>query len=100
MSEADKKEEIKASHFKTMEELLEHLKMWEEDEDYYAYCRFFDDECAYALAHKINKLQKELDKKDKVINLIAQDRAEISEPKVSKEAIIDFYFKKVEEEND
>lgn len=42
----------------------------------------------------------EIKKLQKVINLMAEDRAEISEPKVSKEAIIDFYYKKVEEEND
>ena len=46
----------------------------------------------------IDKLQKEIDKKDKVIDLMAEDRTEISEPRVSKEAIIDFYFKKVGEE--
>lgn len=52
-------DEIKASHFKTMKELLEHLKMWERDDDYDAYCRFFDYECSYAMAHYIEKLQKE-----------------------------------------
>lgn len=51
--------EIKTSHFKTIEELLEHLKMWERDGDYEAYCRFFDYECAYEMAHYIDKLQKE-----------------------------------------
>ena len=40
-----------------------------------------------------------LDKAHKVIDLMAEDRADISEPKVSKQAIIDFYYKKVEEEN-
>ena len=55
-------EEIKTSHFKTMEELLETLDMWEKDKDddgYFSYCRFFDDECAYAMAHKIKILQEE-----------------------------------------
>ena len=52
-------EEIKTDHFKTMEELLKHLKMWEKDDDYEAYCRFFDERCAYEMAHYIDKLQKE-----------------------------------------
>lgn len=37
---------------------------------------------------------------EKIIDLMAEDRSEISEPKVSKEAIIDFYYKQVEEENE
>ena len=66
----------------------------------------------------ISKLQKENEKlkkqselsanafkentilKDKIIDLMAEDRAEISEPKTSKEAIIDFYFKQVEDKNE
>lgn len=52
-------EKINTDHFKTMDELLKHLKMWEEDDDYYAYCRFFCYRCAYEMAHKIEKLQKE-----------------------------------------
>lgn len=44
------------------------------------------------------KLQADIEIKDKVIDLMAEDRAEIGEPKVSKQAIIDFYYKKVEEE--
>lgn len=52
-------EEIRTDHFKTMEELLKHLKMWETDDDYDAYYRFFCRRCAYEMAHKIDKLQKE-----------------------------------------
>ena len=52
-------EEIKTDHFKTMEELLKHLKIWEEDGDYDAYYRFFCPRCAYELAHEIEKQQKE-----------------------------------------
>lgn len=52
-------EEIKTDHFKTMGELLKHLKMWEIDDDYDAYYRFFCPRCAYEMAHKIEKLEKE-----------------------------------------
>lgn len=52
------------------------------------------------LKAKIDELQKKLDKKDKLINLMVEDRAEISEPKVSEEAIINYYFKMMEEENE
>lgn len=59
--------EIKTDHFKTMEELLKHLKMWEEDGDYDAYYRFFCPRCAYELAHEIEKEQKELEELKKEI---------------------------------
>lgn len=55
------------------------------------YLNYLDSKKVITLLNYINKLQK-------VIDLMAEDRAEISEPKVSKEAIIDFYYKKVEEE--
>ncbi len=44
-----------------------------------------------------------IDKLQKVINLMAEDRAELSEDSVvptCKEAIIDFYFKQVEDKNE
>lgn len=46
---------------------------------------------------QIKWLQQQLEEKDKIIELMAEDFAEICESKVSKEAIIDFYFKKVME---
>lgn len=52
------------------------------------------------LSAKIVELEKKIDKKDKLINLIVEDRAEIGEPKVSEEAIINYYLKMVEEENE
>lgn len=43
----------------------------------------------------IEYLLADIEIKDKVIDLMAEDRVEIGEPKVSKQAIIDFYYKKV-----
>ena len=48
------------------------------------------------------KLQSDIEIKDKVIKLITEDIAGLtkdSEIPTCKEAIIDFYYKKVEEEN-
>ena len=54
--------------------------------------------------HKIDKLQKELDKKDKVINLMAEDIRQVigddNYLEMTKEETIQKYFEKVEEEND
>lgn len=110
-------EEIKADHFKTMEDLLKHLKMWEEDDDYDAYYRFFCPRCAYEMAHKIEKQNELLSKKDKVIDCLIQEIIrmiyyyenyhncefdyDISE-KISKtqKNIKEYFYKKVEEENE
>ena len=69
-------EEIKTDHFKTMGELLKHLKMWEIDDDYDAYYRFFCPRCAYEMAHKIEKLQKENDTLKTTINKQSKDISE------------------------
>jgi hypothetical protein len=34
--------EFKASHFNNIQELIDTCKMWIKDDDYDAYCRFFD----------------------------------------------------------
>jgi hypothetical protein len=51
-------EKINTDHFSTMEDLLEHLKKWERDDDIDAYYRFFSPSCAFELANKIEKQQK------------------------------------------
>ena len=51
-------EKINTDHFSTMEDLLEHLKNWERDDDIDAYYRFFSPGCAFELANKIEKQQK------------------------------------------
>lgn len=56
-----------------------------------------------ATINLINKLQKELDKKDKVIDLIITDYLNLSKERISKEEFKKWYFdlvgiKKVEEE--
>lgn len=86
--------------------------------DYRKYYTPIFDKRLENILNLISKLQKENEKlkkqselsanvfeentilKDRIIDLMAEDRAEISEPKTSKEAIIDFYYKKVEEENE
>ena len=49
---------------------------------------------------QIKWLQQQLEERDKIIELMAEDFSEICESKVSKEAIINFYFKKVMEKKD
>lgn len=86
--------------------------------DYRKYYTPIFDKRLENILNLINKLQKENQKlkkqselsanafekntilKDKIIDLMAEDIAKISEPKVSKEAIRDSYYKKVEEENE
>jgi hypothetical protein len=60
-------EKINTDHFSTMEDLLEHLKKWERDDDIDAYYRFFSPSCAFELANKIEKQQKEIERKNKLI---------------------------------
>ena len=60
-------EKINTDHFSTMEDLLEHLKNWERDDDIDAYYRFFSPGCAFELANKIEKQQKIIEEyKDKM----------------------------------
>ena len=65
---------INTDHFSTMEDLLEHLKNWERDDDIDAYYRFFSPSCAFELANKIEKQQKEI----KELKEINEDNAEKS----------------------
>lgn len=51
--------EIKTDHFKTLNELLETCKMWIEEEDWYAYNRFFEMQCMEEMYEYIVKLQQE-----------------------------------------
>ena len=55
-----KQELIQTDHFKTMEELINTIKFWKIDNDYAAYCRFFDIRCAFELVNKIEKQQTEI----------------------------------------
>ena len=73
-------EKINTDHFSTMEDLLEHLKIWEKDDDIDAYYRFFSPNCAFELANKIEKQQKEIEElKEKEKNLIFQLKDEEKE---------------------
>ena len=58
-------EKINTDHFSTMEDLLKHLKEWERDDDIDAYYRFFSPSCAYELANKIERQQKEIEEYQK-----------------------------------
>ena len=58
-------EKINTDHFSTMEDLLKHLKEWERDDDIDSYYRFFSPSCAYELANKIERQQKEIEEYQK-----------------------------------
>ena len=66
-------EKINTDHFSTMEELLEHLKKWERDDDIDAYYRFFSPSCAFELVNKIERQQKEIEEKNIAINKMSKD---------------------------
>lgn len=77
--------EFKADHFENIEELVKTCKMWVTDDDYDAYCRFFDMGALEEILNYISNLQKEnekykkeLDKKDKVIDYLAEKLEEKS----------------------
>lgn len=57
-----KNKTFKASHFENIQELLDSCKMWIRDDDYDAYCRFFD-------MGAMEELLNELEKKNTQINL-------------------------------
>lgn len=56
---------FKASHFENIQELLDTCKMWIRDDDYDAYCRFFN-------MGAMEELLNELEKKDKIIDVMAE----------------------------
>ena len=70
------KEEIKFDHFKDIEELIQHLEMWYEEDDYYAYDRYFHLRDARIMGMYIYQLQqenkqlKEMIDKERKINTI------------------------------
>lgn len=54
--------EIKTDHFKTLEDLLENCKMWINEEDCYAYWRYFEMQCMEEMYKYIVELKKENEK--------------------------------------
>lgn len=52
-------EEFKASHFDNINELIETCKMWIKDDDYDAYCRFFDMGAMEELIKEITRIKEE-----------------------------------------
>lgn len=87
MTEEEK--EIQTSHFKTIDELIQTCKMWIKDDDYDAYCRFFEFDCMKELINLIQKQQEELKKKDKEIDLLTKFvENNISEKKLINEICI------------
>lgn len=72
-------EEINTDHFSTMEELLEHLKNWERDDDTDAYYRFFCPSCAFELANKIEKQQKEIEGYKIIRNMLEETQMKLFE---------------------
>ena len=67
-------EKINTDHFSTMEDLLEHLKEWERDDDIDAYYRFFTPSCAFELANKIERQQKEIEEYQKCFEDIVRSQ--------------------------
>lgn len=97
MSEEEK--EFKADHFENIEELVKTCKMWVTDDDYDAYCRFFDMGAMEEILNLIFNLQKELDKKDKVINNLYEDiEYEYSGTNYLKS--LEEYYKEVEDKDE
>lgn len=62
MSEETK---FKADHFKNIEELINNCKMWINDSDYDAYCRFFD---MGAMEELIKELDREKEKNKELVS--------------------------------
>ena len=62
-------EKFKASHFDNIDDLLKHCDMWLQDDDYDAYCRFFDIGAMEELNNYINSLQQRIDKAIKYIEI-------------------------------
>ena len=54
--------EIKTDHFKTLEDLLENCKKWINEEDCYAYWRYFEMQCMEEMYKYIVELQQENEK--------------------------------------
>ena len=89
-------EKINTDHFSTMEDLLEHLKNWERDDDIDAYYRFFSPGCAFELANKIEKQQKIIEEyKDKMKEKIKKAK----EIKWHTPKLVIEYFEELLEEN-
>ncbi len=96
----NKDKTFKASHFENIQELINTCKMWIRDDDYDAYCRFFD-------MGAMEELLNELEKKYKIIDAMALQLSGISiwdnqkeEPiiLVSEDAVKEYYERKVKDE--
>lgn len=57
----DEEKKFKASHFENIDELIKTCKMWVEDDDWDAYCRFFDMGAMEELINLIEKQSKEIE---------------------------------------
>lgn len=66
-------EKFKASHFDNIDDLLKHCDMWLQDDDYDAYCRFFDIGAMEELNNYINSLQQRIDKAIELCNIILKN---------------------------
>ena len=62
--------EIKTDHFKTLNELLETCKIWIDEEDWYAYNRYFEMQCMKEMYKYIVELQQENQKLKKQLEYL------------------------------
>lgn len=58
---SDEEKKFKASHFENIDELIKTCKMWIQDDDWDAYCRFFDMGAMEELINLIKKQSKEIE---------------------------------------
>ena len=57
----DEEKKFKSSHFENIDELIKTCKIWIKDDDWDAYCRFFDMGAMEELINLIEKQQKEIE---------------------------------------
>ena len=58
---SDEEKNFKASHFENIDELIKTCEMWIQDDDWEAYCRFFDMGAMEELINLIEKQSKEIE---------------------------------------
>lgn len=89
-------EKFKASHFDNIEELIKTCKMWIKDDDYEAYCRFFDMGAMEELIKEIQQLEKERDGIYQDYQDLGKEYHKLQEESISK-AVVEEQIGKINE---